>query len=389
MKILYLTISFFEGEGTLYQDLVNALTEHGHEVTIVRSTPFEQETKLIKRTEYLSILNVRTPNPFEQNVFKKALNQISLSAFFKFAIVKFLSDRKFDVILYATPPVTLEKLILFLKKKYIAKTFLMLKDIFPQNAVDLNFFSKNSLIYKYYRMKEKKYYEISDFIGCMSHGNREYLLKHNRNIDKDKVLIFPNSISIKKLPEVLTRKYEEKVIFIFGGNLGKPQGIPFLLDVIEHLRDYNKAEFLIVGDGTESRKIEERIEKSSLGNLRYSRNLPREEYERVLMEADVGLICLDSHFTIPNIPSRFQAYLKLSKPVLAITDRNTDIRDMIIDNECGWWVASDDLLSTTRLIKKICENREDLVVKSRNCQKYLCRDFDVEGNVRILEDVLK
>lgn len=95
-------------------------------------------------------------------------------------------------------PITLNLPVQYSKKKFNAKTYLMLKDIFPQNAVDLQMFKKSSLIYKYFRHKEKQLYNLSDKIGCMSQGNIDYLLRHNKFISKDKVEIFYNSIHIEE-----------------------------------------------------------------------------------------------------------------------------------------------------------------------------------------------
>ena len=85
--------------------------------------------------------------------------------------------------------------------------------------------------------KEKKLYNISDFIGCMSPANVSYLLNNNRELSSDKVEINPNSIEVDTLSEKsnqnlgLFTKYNipnDKTIFLVGGNLGIPQGIEFL-----------------------------------------------------------------------------------------------------------------------------------------------------------------
>mgnify|MGYP001364957159 CR=1 FL=1 len=82
------------------------------------------------------------------------------------------------------------------------------------------------LLYRYFRNKEKKLYAISDYIGCMSQANVEYVLKHNSDIVKDRVEVCPNSIDITgiSLSEIdkidLRNLYElphDKVIFVYGG----------------------------------------------------------------------------------------------------------------------------------------------------------------------------
>lgn len=386
MKILYMTISYNPEANGLYQNLVDSLLKRSHEITIVRSKYDAISTKYEQIKENYKILTVKTADPFKSNLIKKGLNQISLSSSFKKAIKKYLDDKEFDLILYATPPITLADVVLYCKKKYHAKTFLMLKDIFPQNAVDLEMIKKDSLIYRYFRKQEKRYYQCSDFIGCMSEGNKDYVLKHNPEIDQKKVGIFPNSITIKEVEGLSF--HEDKTVFMFGGNLGKPQNIPFLLDIIKKLKDYDKAEFLIVGEGTEKQKIIDFLEKEKCPNFKYISHLPQNEYEKMLRSADVGVISLDPRFTIPNIPSRFQSYLKLKKPVFAITDINTDLRAMIEEHDCGWWCDADNMDSVLDTIKLVCESKGKQMDKGERGFRYLKEQFDVEINADFITNYI-
>ena len=260
----------------------------------------------------------------------------------------------------------------------------MLKDIFPQNAVDLGMMSKTGIIYKYFRNQEKKYYKYSDYIGCMSQANLEYVLKHNPEVKKEKIHIFPNSIEIDFTGKTIFN--EDKTVFMFGGNLGKPQNISFLIDLSRRLKGYSKAEFIIVGGGTEQGKIIEYVTNEKPANLKFNRRLPQEEYEKLLQTADVGLISLDPRFTIPNVPSRMQSYMKLKKPILAITDIATDIKGMILDNDCGWWCDARNLSDAEKIIKTICENKENQKKKGLNGFEFLKREFDVELNADKIED---
>lgn len=385
MKIMYLSIAFDEKGDNLYNNLVDSLLKRNHRVTVVK-TSTDKSFLDIKSINY-QILNVKTFDLFHSNLIKKGINLLLIKHYFKRAIKKNLIYDEFDLILYATPPITLYSVINFCKKFYNARTFLMLKDIFPQNAVDLGMFSKRSIIYKYFRNNEKKYYKISDYIGCMSQGNVDYLLKYNPYLSKEKIGIFNNSIRIEYQYE--TKFNKTKTVFLFGGNLGKPQNLQFILNIIKKLDDFPKAFFMIVGKGTEQDRVEKVLKENKLSNLKYIEYLPSNEYEEILKEADVGLISLDLRFTIPNIPSKFQAYLRQKKPVLAITDTATDLKDMIINNDCGWWIEASNEDKVVSLIKEICENKEEQIKKGKNGFQYLIRDFNIEKNVDILEKFME
>ena len=383
MNILYMTISYNPEKNGLYQNLVDSLIDRGHNITIVRSMPNSTDNTLEKLDNGLELLSVKTADPFSRNIIKKGMNQIFLAVNFKKAIKEYLFGKEYDLILYATPPVTLASVVKYCKGKYKAKTFLMLKDIFPQNAVDLGMMKKDSLIYKYFRKQERKYYDYSDYIGCMSKGNIDYVIKHNPDINPDKVGIFPNSIEANVVEGLSFHK--DKTVFMFGGNLGKPQNISGLLEIIKELKNYKKAEFIIVGGGTEQHKIIEFLKEEECTNLTYKNMLPQLEYEELLKSADIGLISLDPRFTIPNIPSKFQNYLKLKKPVLAITDVNTDLKDMIENNKCGWWCDASNKKNVIKTIKDICEKKDLQIDKGINGRLYFEKAFDVDMNAQKLE----
>src|SRR5690606_23181917 len=108
-----------------------------------------------------------------------------------------LSEKTFDLVLYSTPPITLVKVIEFIKSQHGAFSYLLLKDIFPQNAVDMGMIKKNGFVYSRFRKKEIRLYDISDVIGCMSPANVRFILDHNADLRPEKVEVNPNSIEPK------------------------------------------------------------------------------------------------------------------------------------------------------------------------------------------------
>ena len=137
MRVIFLSMSFNLEKKNLYNDLIEKIIECDHEVVVVRSAHEVQKTYIQKISNQFTILNVKTVNQFTKNKLKKGLSQLLIGYRIKYSIKKFLKDKDFDLILYATPPITFNSVVKYCKNKYHAKSFLMLKDIFPQNAIDL------------------------------------------------------------------------------------------------------------------------------------------------------------------------------------------------------------------------------------------------------------
>ena len=368
MNVLFLTLLAFDSiqERTLYTDLLREFVKNGHHVYAI--SPVEkrqnQETHLIEE-ENATILRLQIGNTQKTNIIEKGISTVMIEPQFKAGIKKYFSNVKFDLVLYSTPPITLVSAVEYVKKRDGAKTYLLLKDIFPQNAVDIGILSKSGLkglLYKHFRKQEKKLYRISDWIGCMSQANVDYVLKHNPEVDPKIIEVCPNSFDIiDKSVDAETRKQIrekygiplDKKVFVYGGNLGKPQGVPFLIECLRKCQDIEDAFFLIVGDGTEYGVLENYIEAEKPANVKLMKRLPKEDYDTMVGACDVGLIFLDHRFTIPNFPSRLLAYMQAKLPVLAATDPNTDIGKAIVDGGFGWWCESDDSNKFVNNIEKI------------------------------------
>ena len=168
MNILFLTMARFtsvEDRG-IYTDLMRKFRDSGHGIYIV--APIERrlnhQTNLSKK-EGIYLLGVRTLNVQKSSAIEKGVGQLSMEFLYERAIKKYFGDIIFDLILYSTPPVTFSNVINYCKKvNPKAMTYLLLKDIFPQNAVDMEMMKKTGikgLLYNFFRRKEKKLFSNS------------------------------------------------------------------------------------------------------------------------------------------------------------------------------------------------------------------------------------
>jgi glycosyltransferase involved in cell wall biosynthesis len=388
MKVLFLTmvrINSFNERG-IYTDLLRKFCKEGHEVFVV--CPIERrenKNTYILEEDKGKILNVKTFNLQKTNIVEKGLGILAIEYQFLLAIKQYYSNVKFDLILYSTPPITFSKVINYIKKRDGAYSYLLLKDIFPQNAVDMKMIKKDSLLHKVFLRKEKKLYKLSDTIGCMSPANVDFILTHNPEIESSKVEVNPNSIEpnifnySEEQKKEIRNKYGvplNKKVLVYGGNLGKPQGLDFLLQTIEKSSNLN-AFFLIIGDGTEYNKMDSWFKKYKPTNAKLLKRLPKEEYDILLASCDVGLIYLHPDFSIPNFPSRLLSYLEMKMPVIAATDCNTDIGDIIEMAQCGFKVLSRDTDKMNQVISELLDNNK-LEIMGKNAWSLLQSKYIVD-----------
>ena len=369
-----------EDRSSLYGGLLRFFIEKGHKVCAV--SPIERKNgqrTYLRQGESYEHLFVRSLNIFETSKVEKGLSYIALEYLFRRVIAKYWRERHFDLILYPTPPPIFSHLIGWCKKRYSGSiSYMMLKDIFPQNAVDLGMMSPGGVTHRFFKKLELATMHASDYIGCMSPANVEYVRAHYPSLPPSRIEICPNT----SFPTTLQESHDSQeircqlglpidtVLFVYGGNLGKPQGIPHLLDCIRACQG-KEAHFVIIGKGTEYGLVDHYILEHNLSNATLMPHLPVEKYNHLLSACDVGLISLDGRFTFPNFPSRLLGYQGIGLPILAVTDHVSDVGQIIEQNGFGKWCPADSIDAFSMAVDLFIANKDQLPKWGASGHRYM------------------
>ena len=225
----------------------------------------------------------------------------------------------------------------------------------------------------------------------MSPTNVAYLQKHNPWLKEKPVEVCPNSIEpveeVTDKENTLRTQYNipaEATLYIYGGNLGKPQGLDFLTEVLE--KNNNKADrfFIVIGSGTEKQRLTDWFQSHQLSNAIMLDWLPKDEYDQLVRSCDVGLIFLDRRFTIPNYPSRLLSYLEYKMPVVIASDANTDVGPIAEQNGYGLWAEHGDIEKFTALIDVFCKSPELKMRMGEKGHRYLMENYTVERSYEVI-----
>ncbi|MDP4678765.1 MAG: glycosyltransferase family 4 protein [Cyclobacteriaceae bacterium] len=357
----------------MYTILVEEFVNHGHEVTVVAPGNGKKGICVengipVLRVQTLPIKNV--PN------YLKGISNVLLPFQFERALNQFYKEKSFDLIISPTPPITLVDLAAKLKRKFEARFYLVLRDIFPQNAVDLGFMKKEGLLHRYFRRKEAKLYREADYIGCMSQGNIDYIKKHNPEVSAEKLHELKNYQKpyegFGSDSDFIKKKYRitDKFVVVFGGNMGKPQQLENVLALAESVIQIPDIVFLLLGEGVQMNKIEAEAKAKGLTNINIQRTIPKQEYQDLLSVCDVGLISLHKDFTIPNIPSKALDYFNVGIPVLASLDSATDFGKILDEEQCGLWSYSGEQNNLIKNLNNLYQSAELRLMMGTNGRKY-------------------
>ena len=398
MKVLFLTSVYnFNDKGNLNVDLIDTIAAHGHEVTVI--TPKERKYHLPEKIEHqgsITTLQFRCLNfRGKVNAIEKGISTLSLGYLYLHAIKKYFKGVPYDMVIYTTLPITYKPVLKYLKRKYGTYCYLQQKDFFPQSAVDLGMLSKRSLPYKLFRHIEK--------VGLMSQRNVEYIMKENPYLPSDVAEVCPNGIVPTPHDIVLKRKEnnakmreklgvpQDAVVFLYGGNISRAQGIEFIEDMFTKLAQnpIPNTYFMMIGSGNGYEPLKKHVDKLGLTNVKFIQLLPKKEFDEILIVADVGMVFLDHRFTIANIPSRILAHMDMEQAVITATDSYTDYKELIEDNQLGLWCESNDVETMWLNIKKLTEDKIFRENCAKNARAYLERENTAEVAYSIIEKSYK
>lgn len=394
MNVLFLSIidipeNTISNSG-LYTDLLREFYQKGHNVYVACGTEKRNRVSnaaVLSEDCGIKVLHVPIGNVQQTNYLEKGINTVRLPAQFTKQINTFFRGVQFDLILFATPPVTLCKTVKKLKKKNNAQVFLLLKDMWPEGISSLGVIKHGGIIYRYFERKEKAMYKVSDFVGCMSEACVQYLYKHHPQIPRNSICVCPNSLAPLDLSETraekdsIRMKYglpKDKILVVYGGNLGRAQGVDFLIENLKKKHNEDKIHFVVIGSGLEYHKLKNYVESSNNKSVVLFEKLPRDQYCKLMAATDIGMILLNSKLTVPNTPSRMLDYLLAKLPVLACVDGVTDIGDTIEDNGFGWKCASNDYEQFKHVMKRIIDAEADFEAMGENGYDYFLNHYTAE-----------
>jgi len=402
MKILFLFISYPEDESSsnLTKDLSDEFNKQGEDVYVatIREKKYERGTKLSIENS-VNVLRIKSGNMFNSvSKFEKLFTMMTMNKNILKQIKKYWASIEFDLVIGTTPYMANAKLINGLKSYYKCPSFLILWDLFPQNAKDLGLI-KSRLLFNFFKRQEHKNLLSFDYIGCMSQGNVNYVKNHYNFIAEKQLSLFPLWSKIKEKAIVskdeMRKKYGFEIddfILVFGGNMGKPQNLQNVLKLAFEVKDFQQIKFLFVGRGMEVNNLKKLRESMNLDSVIFKDFIPRDDYEKLLSSCDVGIVSLDQRFTVPNFPSKTVDYLKLGLPILAAVDKcalNDYGKLLEEDIKAGLCCEATNMKKYKENLIELLNNKELYKELSINARTYYEKSCNVENNYNYIKNIME
>lgn len=316
------------------------------------------------------------------------------SVFFK-AIFKI---KKNDEVLTVSAPPSLPFLSALASKIKGVEYSLIIQDKYPETIVAVKKVKSESFFIKIFDRLNRWLYSEAKKIIVVGRDMEELVKSQLRPEKKqaNKIAVIPNWAALEEIEP--RRKQENKLlkklnvsdkfIFLYAGNMGHPQDVESIIKCAEKLKNHREIRFLFIGSGVKRKWIETEIAENHLTNVLLLDPLPREDQTLFLNACDVGFVSLVSKMFGVAMPSRTYNLLAAGKPILALTETDSEVERVIKEDNVGWVVPTEN---PDLLLKKILEiyaqknNLREMEIKARTIAelKYNA-DLSIEKYKRVL-----
>jgi O26-antigen biosynthesis N-acetyl-L-fucosamine transferase len=384
MRILILVDCYYptpKSSAKLVHDLGVELHRRGNQVFVLTPSELTSKSFTISSEDNLLIARAKAGKIKSESKALRALHEIQLSMNLWRRAKDFLYENRCDLILFYSPSIFFGPLVAKLKSLWGCPAYLILRDIFPDWAVDAGILRKG-LVYRFFHRMESFQYQTADVIAVQSPSNLEYFARaFPKSKFRLKVLYNWALLTELNLPHTNWRArlgLEKKVVFVYGGNIGVAQDIDNLLRLAARFARREDIHFLLVGSGSKVAQLKNSITALGLHNIQVLPAVSQEQYLSMISEFDVGLISLDARLKTHNIPGKLLSYLYWGLPVLASVNPGNDLFDLINGNRAGLCLANgehDHLLTAAQQLADRSDLRAEV---GRNARRLLEKTFSVE-----------
>lgn len=360
------------------RDLVRELARQGHQPTVIVPNPSLDVPSKIERSGDVTVLRCRTSPTKDIDYVRRTINEMRLP----YALLRALrqsefSDQRWDGVIWYSPTIFLAPIIRVLRRESRCRSYLILRDIFPEWAVDMGLM-KRGLPYRFFKIIERSQYAVADTIGVQTPANLPYIRANSRTPGQ-RLEVLQNWLSEGKnvgcSVDIRKTYLAGRKIFVYAGNMGVAQGMDVFVDLAERMQRRNDVGFLFVGRGSDATRLASAAQKKSLNNVLFHDEIDPSEIPGLLAQCHVGILALDPRHKTHNIPGKFLTYMQAGIPVLARINPGNDLETMIKVETVGRVCAGGDASTLQTLAEELIGDREELRAMDERARRLSRRLF--------------
>ena len=366
------------------RDLSREFVSQGHQLTVILPSQKLNQLWKIEEKEGFQVIYLRAPKLKDINYFRRTLGEILMPFLMRRSLRKSpLANEIWDGVVWYSPSIFHGPLVSKLKKISGCKSYLILRDIFPEWALDMGLM-RRGLPYYFFSVIAQYQYSVADVIGVQASGNLTYFSDLPKKSTR-RVEVLQNwlgKVSYKDCSIQLNNtSLAGRKIFIYAGNMGVAQGMGILLDLAEQLKERKDIGFLFVGRGSFTKRLKEDTQSRKLDNVLFFDEIHPDEIPGLYAQCSIGLVALDERHKSHNIPGKFLTYLQSGLPVLANVNSGNDLAEIIRSKQVGKVSESNKVQDLLEIAKELLIEIDGDSAIANRCHQFFEQDFSAKKAV--------
>ena len=367
------------------RDLSLEFVRQGHQPTVMIPASNIEQPWLLEDMNGVQVLRLKAPPTKDIGYVSRTINEFLMP----FAMLRNLrkspfADVRWDGVVWYSPTIFLGPIAKALKKASACRSYLIIRDIFPEWAVDMGLLSRG-LPYRFFKLIEAYQYSVADTIGVQTPANLAYFDNWAKQ-PRRRVEVLQNWLAdardVGSTISVTDGPLAGRTIFVYAGNMGVAQGMDVLIDLAARLRNRHDLGFLFVGRGSDVMRLRGEAKARGLDNVVFHDEIDPSEIPGLYSQCHVGLVALDPRHKTHNIPGKFLSYMQAGLPVLASINPGNDLAE-IIEREGVGRVCTDHSVDTLqRLAVELADEITSGKSVSASCRALSAKLFSPEAAVK-------
>lgn len=354
-------------------------------MTVVLPSPDQKESWKLDEFEGVQVLRLKAPRTKDIGYVRRTLGELTMP----FAMLRNLrksplANECWDGVIWYAPSIFHGPLVSSLKKASGCKGYLIIRDIFPEWAVDMGLMGRG-LPYRFFDAVARYQYTVADLIGVQTSGNQGYFDRWSQQAGRQLEVLqnwLGKPAQIRCSIRIDNTTLARRKVFVYAGNMGVAQGMDILLELAEMLRSRLDVGLLFVGRGSDVLRLKASVLSRQLDNVVFFDEIDPDEIPDLYAQCNAGIVALDPRHKSHNIPGKFLTYMQSGLPVLANVNAGNDLAQMIRDERVGQVCESNQVAELLELTEKLLDQIETDAALSDRCSRLFEREFAVEKTVK-------
>jgi glycosyltransferase involved in cell wall biosynthesis len=303
----------------------------------------------------------------------RLVNLATISAsLFGNALARF---RRGDIVFVTTNPPTLPYLIWLACVLRGARCVLMVHDVYPEVLVAGGWLGADGALRRVFTRFQRFLYSRMERIVVLGRDMRSLVARAIRR-ETGRIVVIPNWADLNQITPLTRREnallerlgLQDKFVVQYSGNMGRTHGLESLVEAAGRLANDTDVHFLFIGSGAKKRWLERTVALESLRNVTILPYQPRSDLAVTLNACDAAIISFVPGMAGVSVPSRMYNILAAGKPIIAVSDADSELSHLVVEERVGWVVRPNDVEAIVGAVRATRDDPVLLADMSSRCR---------------------